>query len=127
MLERSAPLQLLGDDAMPSRIILTVFLAGTQLTLMPAFAADPTSVDIKLFQFKPKQLEVKRGDTVTWKNGDAIDHSVTSGRPGQPTDAFDSGFFTQGDSFSHTFAEAGSFTYFCKRHPNMQATVKVSP
>jgi plastocyanin len=110
---------------MPSRILLAVLLAAAQLTLVPAFAADATSVDIKLFQFKPKELEVRKGDTVTWMNGDAIDHSVTSGKPGKPSEAFDSGFFTQGARFSHTFAEAGSFAYFCKRHPNMQATVKV--
>jgi plastocyanin len=112
---------------MPSRIFLATFLAATCLTLAPVFAAGTTSVDIKLFQYKPKELDVKKGDTVTWMNGDAIEHSVTSGKPGKPTNAFDSGFFTQGGSFSHTFGEAGSFTYFCKRHPNMQATVKVAP
>jgi plastocyanin len=112
---------------MPSRIFVAVLLAATCLALRTIFAAETTSIDIKLFQFKPKELEVRKGDTVTWMNGDAIEHSVTAGKPGKPTDAFDSGFFTQGGSFSHTFAEAGSFTYFCKRHPNMQATIKVSP
>lgn len=110
-----------------SRIFLAAFLAATCLTPAPGFAAGTMSVDIKLFQFKPKELEVKKGDTVTWMNGDAIEHSVTSGKPGKPTEDFDSGFFTQGSSFSHTFDAAGSFTYFCKRHPNMQATVKVDP
>ncbi len=82
-------------------------------------------LDIKLFQFKPKMLAVKRGATVTWSNGDAIEHSVTSGEPGKPSPAFDSGFFTKGGSFSHTLEAAGSFIYFCKRHPNMRAIVKV--
>jgi plastocyanin len=112
---------------MSNRIFFAVFLAAAYLTLAPVFAAGTTSVDIKLFQFKPKALEVKKGDTVTWVNGDAIEHSVTSGKPGKPTEAFDSGFFTKGSSFSHTFDQEGSFTYFCKRHLNMQATVKVAP
>jgi plastocyanin len=126
-LERSLPLQPRGDDAMPSRIFLTAVLAAMCLTWASVFAGATTSVDIKLFQFSPKELEVKKGDTVTWTNGDAIEHSVTSGKPGKATKAFDSGFFTQGLSFTHTFDEAGSFTYFCKRHPSMQATVKVVP
>ncbi|MGE3873504.1 MAG: plastocyanin/azurin family copper-binding protein [Parvibaculaceae bacterium] len=111
---------------MPSNVFLAAFLAASCLTAAPLHA-DSVSVDIKLFQFKPKELEVKKGDTVTWTNGDAIEHSVTSGKPGKPTNGFDSDFFTQGGSFSHTFDEAGSFTYFCKRHPSMQARVKVAP
>lgn len=111
---------------MPIRIILAAALAATCIELAPAFAADAVAVDIKLFQFKPKELEVKKGSTVTWINGDAIEHSVTAGKPGKPAKAFDSGFFVKGGSFNHTFDEAGSFTYFCKRHPNMQANVKVS-
>ncbi|MGE0239624.1 MAG: plastocyanin/azurin family copper-binding protein [Parvibaculaceae bacterium] len=106
------------------RILPAALLAAIHLMPAPAGA---TSVDIKLFQFKPKELEVRKGDTVTWTNGDAIEHSVTSGSPGKPTEAFDSGFFTKGGSFSRTFDTPGSFTYFCKRHPNMQATVKVEP
>jgi plastocyanin len=112
---------------MQPRIYLTTFISATYLMLAPVFAAGTTSVDIKLFQFKPKALEIQRGETVVWMNGDAIEHSVTAGSPGKPSEAFDSGFFAKGGSFSHTFDSAGSFTYFCKRHPNMQATVKVRP
>jgi plastocyanin len=112
---------------MPGKTFLTAILAAAYLTLAPVLAAETVSVDIKLFQFKPKELDVKRGDTVTWTNGDAIDHSVTAGTPGEPQEAFDSGFFPKGSSFSHTFDQEGNFTYFCKRHPSMQATVKVSP
>jgi plastocyanin len=111
---------------MPIKIILAAALATTCLEFAPALAADAVSVDIKLFQFKPKELAVKKGVTVTWINGDAIEHSVTAGKPGKPAEAFDSGFFTKGASFSHTFDEAGSFTYFCKRHPSMLAHVRVS-
>lgn len=108
---------------MSTRFILAAALifAG----LCPAFAADTVSVDIKLFQFKPKELAVKKGTTVTWTNGDAIEHSVTAGKPGKPMEAFDSGFFAKGGSYAHIFDQTGSFTYFCKRHPNMQAVVKV--
>jgi plastocyanin len=112
---------------MYSRIVRVAVLAAVYLTLAPAFAAETVSIDIKLFQYKPKALDVKKGDTVVWTNGDAIEHSVTAGKPGKPTESFDSGFFAKDGSYSHTFDQAGSFAYFCKRHPSMQATVKVSP
>lgn len=95
------------------------------ISIAPAFADDTVKADIKLFQFKPKELVVKPGTTVTWTNGDAIEHSVTAGAPGKPSETFDSGFFAKGGTYTHTFDAPGSFTYFCKRHPNMQAVVKV--
>jgi plastocyanin len=108
-------------------IFLAAFLAATYLIPAPVVIAGTTSVDIHLFQFKPKALDIEKGDTVIWMNGDAIEHSVTSGSPGKPSEAFDSGFFIKGGSFRHTFDKAGTFIYFCKRHPNMQATVNVLP
>lgn len=85
------------------------------------------SVDIKLFTFKPKSLEVPVGTTVVWTNGDAIDHSVTNGTPEKLRGAFDSGFFNRGGTFSFTFNKAGEYPYFCKRHDFMRGTIKVVP
>jgi plastocyanin len=48
-------------------------------------------------------------------------------KPGKPQAAFHLGFVAKGSNFSHTFDQEGSFSYFCKRHPRMQATVKVAP
>src|SRR5262245_20444218 len=89
-------------------------------------AGEPVEAQIKLFQFKPKTIEITAGTTVKWENGDQIEHSVTSGTPGEPSGAFDSGFFMKGGSFEHTFTEPGTYTYFCKRHTNMTATVVVT-
>lgn len=85
------------------------------------------NVDIKLFTFKPKVLEIKVGTTVVWTNGDAIEHSVTSGTPENPGKDFDSGFFVEGETFSFTFTKQGEYSYFCRRHESMQAVVKVVP
>ena len=85
------------------------------------------SVDIKLFTFKPKSLEVPVGTTVVWTNGDAIDHSVTDGTPEKLGGAFDSGFFNRGETFSFTFNKAGEYPYFCKRHDFMRGTITVLP
>ncbi len=90
-----------------------------------AQAADPVAAEIKLFMFKPKTLSVAPGTTVTWTNGDAIQHSVTNGTPEAPGAAFDSGFFTKGQSFSFTFTEPGEYPYFCARHKSMRGVVTV--
>ncbi len=57
---------------------------------------------------------------------DDIEHSVTSGTPPTPDGKFDSGFFTLGKSYSFTFTQPGDYTYFCKRHKSMTATVRVT-
>jgi plastocyanin len=107
-------------------LIIVSTLAVGLLQFSNAGAGDTVSAQIKLFQFKPKTLEITAGTVVKWENGDAIEHSVTSGAPGKPAGAFDSEFFTKGQTFEHTFAEPGTFTYFCKRHTNMTATVVVT-
>jgi plastocyanin len=84
-------------------------------------------VDIKLFGFKPESLEVPVGTKVIWTNRDAIEHSVTQGTPEKPGGAFDSGFFTQDQTFSFTFTNVGDYPYFCKRHNFMHGEIKVVP
>jgi plastocyanin len=91
-----------------------------------AAAGGAQDATIKLFQYQPKAMEVKAGTTVTWINGDDIEHSVTAGAPGKETGAFDSGFFKKGGSYSFTFDKPGTYTYFCKRHNSMKATVTVT-
>jgi hypothetical protein len=60
------------------------------------------------------------GDTVTWRNTGQAPHNAT---------ADDGSFKTQtienGQSASHTFNQAGTFSYICTIHPNMKGTVRV--
>lgn len=96
-----------------------------------AAAAQPggpeQAATIKLFTFSPEPLTVKAGTTVVWTNQDNIEHSVTSGSAPDGDGAFDSDFFTQGQTFAHTFSQPGQFSYFCKRHNSMVGTVTVTP
>jgi plastocyanin len=96
----------------------------------PAQAADVT---IQNFQFSPATVTVAQGDTVTWHYaGPDTNHSVTSD-PGQ-ADSWDSdpqhpptaADHVPGSTFARTFSLPGSFTYFCKVHPSMHGTVKVT-
>lgn len=78
------------------------------------------SVTIKDFKFGPDMVTIKAGTTVTWTNQDSTQHTVTA-----DDGSFDGGPLAQGQTFSHTFDTAGTFTYHCKIHPTMTATVTV--
>ena len=82
--------------------------------------AKEIKADIKLFQFQPKAIEAKVGDTITWTNGDDIEHSVTAGAPGNETGAFDSGFFIKNGTYAFTFKEAGTYEFFCKKEIQLE-------
>jgi plastocyanin len=71
--------------------------------------------------FNPAEVTVGVGDTVTWTNDDSVPHDVTA-------DSFSSGEpggMSPGDTFEHTFEEAGTFDYVCTVHPGMEGTVVV--
>ncbi|HET8821002.1 MAG TPA: cupredoxin family copper-binding protein [Thermoleophilaceae bacterium] len=85
-----------------------------------ALAAASGSVTIVDFNFSPGTITVDVGDTVTWVNNGPTPHSATSS-----SGAFDTGIFPAGESRSHTFNEAGTFSYICTPHPNMRGTVVV--
>jgi plastocyanin len=60
------------------------------------------------------------GDTVLWDNVEGL-HTVTQCNAEftacPPSGGFDSGFLSDGDTFSHTFDSAGTFPYWCDLHP----------
>jgi plastocyanin len=84
-------------------------------------------VTISDFAFTPKSVTVHVGDTVVWTNDQiGVPHTVTSGNPGD-ADAgavFDSGTLASGATFTHTFTETGTFTYFCEIHGATMATMR---
>jgi len=75
-------------------------------------------VAMKNMKFSPATIEIKKGDTVEWKNDDITPHTATSA-------AFDSGSIASDAGWRHTFTQAGSFPYYCTFHPEMKGTVVV--
>jgi len=65
--------------------------------------------------FSPGSVSIQQGDTVKW-TWRASGHSVTSGTPGSPSGLFDSGINNSGHTFSHTFSDPGTITYYCIPH-----------
>jgi plastocyanin len=83
--------------------------------------ADATMVDIMNFAYVPDSVEVPVGATVTWTNSDTAPHTATA----QDREALQSGTLNQGDSYSQTFDQPGTFDYFCEFHANMKGTIIV--
>ncbi len=98
-------------------------------------SSGPT-VSIPLLSFSPAALSVKVGQTVTWVNGNNIDHILIEGTYQVGSDSLrtsetDDGAFRlslskKGDSVRHTYAKAGTFTYYCSIHKGMNAAVTVT-
>lgn len=71
-------------------------------------------------EFQPQTITVPVGTTVTWKNRDQEEHTVT----------FDDGFSYMrltalGATANYTFTGPGTFSYYCDPHPEMTGKVIV--
>lgn len=78
--------------------------------------------------FYPNPLNVAVGTTVTWKNTDFYNHSVTSGKSTDDNagSIFDSGIINSGKTFQFTFTNAGTYDYFDTVYPLFKGQVIVS-
>lgn len=102
-------------------------------------ASDATSgstVTTKLLSFEPETLTVKAGTTVTWKAGDGVGHTVTTGtftvggdglRTQENPDGEIDKPLTRGKDVTFTFDEPGTYTYYCSIHKGMSGDVVVTP
>ena len=102
---------------------LTYAQGGSDAPLASASPYDSTpAVDVKIdnFSFSPTPITVPVGATVTWTNRDDIPHTVVSDDQQFKSKALDTD-----EKFSHTFAKAGTYSYFCSIHPKMVAKVIV--
>ena len=108
----------------PGRAVTVAMLLGPIAGALMAYGAlaaqDPNEVVIDNFTFGPQDLTVAAGTTVKWVNHDDIPHSIVDGNK-----AFRSKALDTDDSFSFTFASAGTFDYFCGLHPHMQGKIIV--
>ena len=63
--------------------------------------------------YKPYEIDVKPGDTVTWVNNDNKTHTATAGTPNYgPVGMFDSGTILPGHSYTQFFGAVGKYTYY---------------
>jgi plastocyanin len=94
-------------------------------------------INLSSLMFNPSTTTVEVGTTVTWRNDEAITHTVTSGRfegvdkttglrsSQDPDGTFEAKLAGKGKAFSFTFTKPGSYTYYCDIHQGMNATITV--
>lgn len=80
--------------------------------------AEPVKVDIKGYKFGPKEVTVKPGQAVTWKNLDSASHTVL-------VDGKESRRMMKGADFKHMFSTPGSYPYQCGLHSSMKGVINV--
>ena len=104
----------------------TPFLAA--LVALLAFGpslvrAAPAEVTVKIdnFAFDAQTVTIVPGETVTWVNDDDAPHTVVA----DDGKSFRSKVLDTGEKFSFTFANAGTWGYFCSVHPHMTGKVVV--
>ena len=82
--------------------------------------AAAVAVEIRNFDFSPRELTVRTGAAVTWTNQDVPPHDAT-----EEDDSWSTGMLRRGESETIVFDAPGAYRYFCTIHPTMRATVTV--
>ena len=104
-------------------LVIAVLISGCtgpKTETQPAQTSQTTNtVEIKGFAFNPAAITIPKGTTVTWTQKDSAQHTVTG-------NTFSSDILSQGQTFSYTFNETGTFEYQCHIHPNMRGKVIVT-
>lgn len=85
-----------------------------------AMAGETHVVEIIGFNFKPRMLTIKAGDTVQWVNRDSAPHTATDDRNGWTTPRLN-----VGQTSDQVFKAAGQVHYHCAVHPSMKARIIV--
>lgn len=96
---------------------------GSEGTEAPAEPVATQTVTLKDSLYKPPDIVISAGQTVTWVWDDgSVVHDVVSE---DGSEKFRSKLQNSG-AFTHTFSTPGRYSYYCTVHPNMRGTVKVT-
>jgi plastocyanin len=115
-----------NDPGLPRRYAprndgLRALALAAALFATPAFAAEPQTVTIDNFSFKPNVITVKPGTHVVFKNQDDLPHSVVI-----PDMQVKSALMDTDGSYEADFEKPGEYKYFCGIHPMMTGKVIVA-
>lgn len=95
----------------------TIPTTNPSTTIQPQTA----KVTIKSYSFNPSTVTINVGTTVNWTNEDSVTHTITSDSGNE----LNSGQISAGQSYSHTFNQAGTYNYHCSIHYSMSGKVIV--
>jgi plastocyanin len=103
--------------------VLVAAIAFAMLSTGPASAVPkpPVKIEIRAISYSAPQVTVKVGDTVEWINQDIVDHTVT-----EKAAKIWNASIAPAKSAKVVMKKAGTFSYYCRYHPNMVGRVVVS-
>jgi plastocyanin len=101
-------------------LLISIALLTSGTLMAQRQREERADVSIKNRAYTPATLRIKKGESVTWKNNDNIDHTVDS-----EDGSFSSGTIKSGKTYKHTFKKAGKYPYSCHLHPRMKGTIVV--
>ena len=99
-------------------LLLVVVAAAALFTPATAAASTEVTVEVRNTGFRPNQLEISAGDTVTWRVVDG-GHTITSDDRLEADFDFPGGTGTTvktGEAYSFSFSEPGVYTFHCRLH-----------
>ena len=105
---------------------LTLLVAGNRIQAQPLPQGATVSVSMKDFQFDPKPITVKAGDSITWKNDGTKKHTATA-----DDGSFDTAVVAPGTTSQPIkFDKPGTYAFYCQFHGgpggvDMSATIIV--
>jgi plastocyanin len=103
---------------------VVIYIEGAELSGASSAPTAPVRVAQVDRRFSPDLVIVPAGSSVSFPNIDPIFHNVFSlSKP----KSFDLGSYDKGDTRVVTFPKPGIVDVYCHLHPNMQATVVVTP
>ncbi len=98
---------------------------GADSSMNSSETAPANTVIIDNLMFQQKEITVKKGTMVTWKNEDTAKHNVIF--DDTSLGEVEGGkLISQGEELKFTFDKAGEFNYTCDPHPFMKAKVIVT-
>ena len=100
-------------------VLVVAIIAVFAFSAMSWPKSNGNKVDIQFFSFHPGTLTVSVGTTVTWTDKDFLRmHNVIG-------EGWSSDNLVRGDTYSHTFTQAGTYTYKCSHHFWMKGKIIV--
>ena len=111
--------------SMPGLKLVVAAIAATTLchpALEAAADGQRLVVEIRGFEFIPDAPALSPGDVVLWRNRDLVPHTVTA-----EDRSWDSGLIEAGGEWEITITDDMIWTYYCRFHPSMIATINISP
>lgn len=119
-----------GAVALAALVVVAVVLivrrggsAGIQHDArQPTVVTDARQVTVEVIDndFRPANLTVRTGTTVTWQFTGSLPHNVT-----ETSGAFASPTLQKGGRFDRTFGATGAFSYYCTIHHIMTGSITV--